>query len=171
MRRPQRSVRACVQPALGGQAMISRLVYLSSAVLAAAVPGCVVAQTPETSERIGALEAQLAAAQRQVDRLQNMIDEIRAEVAELGEQRVEAPHSEAGGRDTDVQATSQAAAPTEHRYTDRILVPDLGDDERDGELEPRPALFVQSRYHANPIDEASEDDAVRLRYPALEQRA
>ena len=39
-------------------------------------------------------------------------------------------------------------------FAERILVPDLGDDERDEAISPKPELFVQTRYHANPIDEA-----------------
>ncbi len=142
--------------------MISRLVYMSIAAATAVAPGCLVAQAPEASaERIRALEAQLAAAQGQVDRLQGTIDELQAEVAELSERRAEAAGSATGGRDTGAQAASQAAARAEERYTDRILVPDLGEDERASELVPRPELFVQSRYHANPIDEAAEDDVTR----------
>jgi hypothetical protein len=43
-------------------------------------------------------------------------------------------------------------------YADRIVVADLGHDERAEEIALRPELFVQSRYHANPIDEATADD-------------
>jgi phosphate-selective porin len=107
----------------------------------------VLAQQTDTG-RIEALERQLVTARDRVAELETMISGLAAEVTALKEQGVATP----------VDVESEAEPDT---YRDRILVTDLGHDERDEQLTARPELFVQSRYHANPIDEATEDDVTR----------
>jgi len=112
------------------------------------------AQTPAVDEqRIQALEDQLLAAQRRVMDLQETIDTLVVEVVALtgGE-----PDRLAGP-----SAASAADVGQEENYLERILVTDLGHDDREEEIALRPELFVQSRYHANPIDEATNDDVTR----------
>jgi hypothetical protein len=118
-----------------------------------AYPGYLLGQTPSPdAERLRALEEQLLAAQNSLERLQSTIDGLVLEVAGIQ------------GQEAESAATSLPIATdvdTEQSYLERILVSDLGHDERDSELEPRPELFVQTRYHANPIDEATSDDVTR----------
>jgi hypothetical protein len=104
------------------------------------------AQDSAESARIEALEAQLRVAQESLAMLSETIDTLVIEIAEIrGSQGVDLVPEDDG----------------EDSYIKRILVTDLGHDERSEELTPRPELFIQTRYHANPIDEATEDDVVR----------
>lgn len=116
------------------------------------------AQPGGDAARIAALEAELAAARQTLASLSTTIDALVVEVETLKA----SPADENGsGADADCCAPFPDAGSEADSYAGRILVPDLGDDERDAELTGRPELFVQTRYHANPIDEATEDDVVR----------
>lgn len=121
--------------------------------LAMGLAACATAngQTSEAdAARIRTLEAELRAAQARVGELEQTLEGLAAEVKEL------ASRSGADAR------TSASEKPDEQEeFEERMLVRDLGDDERDDELSGRPELFVQARYFANPIDEASEDDVTR----------
>ena len=131
--------------------MTKRCIYVLVAIFS--YPGYLLGQTPSPdAERLRALEEQLFAAQNSLERLQNTIDGLVLEVAGIQ------------GQDAESAATSLPIATdvgTEQSYLERILVSDLGHDERDNELEPRPELFVQTRYHTDPIDEATSDDVTR----------
>ncbi len=102
--------------------------------------------------RVEALERQLLTAQSRVVELESMIATLAADVAALKGQGAETA--------VDVESEARVTDPLDS-YIERVLVTDLGDDERGEELTPRPELFVQSRYHANPIDEATDDDVTR----------
>ena len=105
-------------------------------------PGSVLSQTSAADvSRVDALEAQLAATQDNLRRLQTVIDGLASELSAITG-----------------QASEATPASTPESYRDRILVGELGGNEREDELEARPELFIQSRYHANPIDDASDDD-------------
>lgn len=119
-------------------------------VLAALVaPSVLFAQAASSDDRLEALEQQLRAAQARVVELEAALAVLAADVTALRTERIE-PH-----------APAAATAEPEPDYAERILVTDLGHDERDDELSARPEFFVQSRYHANPIDEATADDVTR----------
>lgn len=114
------------------------------------VPSALFAQTDGRDERILALEQQLRAAQVRVGELETTLAALAIDITTLRTERIEP------------EVTAQAAtAEQELDYAERMLVTDLGHDERDGELTARPELFLQSRYHANPIDEATADDVTR----------
>jgi hypothetical protein len=115
-------------------------------------------------ERLRALEQQLAAALRNIDELHDTVNGIAAEIetirsVDAGPATVAPPIGDA--EQSPGPATLSDAAEATDSYADRILVTDLGHDERAQELSPRPELFIQSRYHANPIDEASDEDVTR----------
>ena len=123
------------------------------------LPGAALAQPGADAARIAALEAELAAARQTLASLSTTIDALVVEVETLKSPPVEA--SEAGpASDDDGSFIAADVISYADDYAWRILVPDLGDDERDDALTPKPGLFVQTRYHANPIDEATEDDVV-----------
>lgn len=124
--------------------MIGRCSCLSAVLFT--FPGYTLAQTSTDDVRIEALEAQLRAAQQGLATLAATIDSLVVEIAEM--------------RGLPAEETLDAIESRES-YAERILVTDLGHDERQDELAPRPELFIQTRYHANPIDEATEDDVVR----------
>jgi len=126
--------------------------------------GTALAQPAGDAARIAALEAELAAARQTLTSLSTTIDALVVEVETLKSLPVEASEaavaSEAGDEDGCCYLAADVISYADD-YAWRILVPDLGGDARYAELTPRPELFVQTRYHANPIDEATEDDVVR----------
>jgi hypothetical protein len=132
------------------------------------VSGVALAQPAGDADRIAALEVELAAARQALASLSTTVDALAVEVETLKGTTADTTRAAGGdvggnaGSDVNVEADVDTGADTEsNSYAARILVPDLGDDERDTALTPRPELFVQTRYHANPIDEATEDDVVR----------
>ena len=129
---------------------MTRLAFV--AVGGLSLPGHLLAQSQAAMGRVEALERQLLTAQSRVVELESMIATLAADVAALKEQGAETA--------VDVESEAGVTDPLDS-YIERVLVTDLGDDERGEELTPRPELFVQSRYHANPIDEATDDDVTR----------
>jgi hypothetical protein len=125
----------------------TRVALLTAALLSPA--GALVAQGQADAGRIESLEQQILAAQARVAELETVIATLATEVAAVKEQSAEAAVA---------VESPPAADDASEAYTDRIVVADLGHDERAEELALRPELFVQSRYHANPIDEATPDD-------------
>ncbi|MDH3440503.1 MAG: OprO/OprP family phosphate-selective porin [Gammaproteobacteria bacterium] len=115
-------------------------------------PEALFAQASNDDARLRSLEDQLRLAQESLQGLSNTIDTLVVELAEL----------RAGGQRASASTTALASdqrSMSDASYAERILVPDLGHDERGEELTPRPELFVQTRFHANPIDEAADSDA------------
>ena len=143
--------------------MTKRCTYLIVSVFAC--PGYLLAQTSSAdSERILALEAQLLEAQTHLERLQSTIDGLSAEVSAikgLGESQSSSPAAEGGSEAAAASASIATDHAVEESFTEKILVSDLGHDDRGDELRLRPELFVQTRYHANPIDEATDADVTR----------
>jgi hypothetical protein len=106
------------------------------------------------------LEEQLLQAQSSLELLQTMIDGLASELTAIREQEgSQTPPAVSAAPGESLQTEAYFDQP--ESYEDRILVGELGHDERESELEARPELFVQTRYHANPIDEATEDDVTR----------
>ena len=113
-------------------------------------PGLVQGQASGTdTTRVDALETRLAAAQNNLQQLQSVIAGLASELAAIK------------GQPPDAEQIEPTQMPEPESYRDRVLVSDLGHDERESELQARPELFIQSRYHANPIDEAGGDDVTR----------
>jgi len=126
--------------------IMTRLIALAA--LGLCLPDQVLAQAETREARIATLERQLRTAQAQVAELEAVVSTLMTEVTAL---------KEADEGPVDVRPDVEA----QDSYADRVLVTDLGHDEREEELTPRPELFVQTRYHANPIDEATEEDVTR----------
>jgi hypothetical protein len=117
--------------------------------------GTVLAQTDPDDARIQALEQQLLTAQDNLAALRDTMDVLALELANI---RGSNTRTAAGAEAEQMRENIDNSAST---YSERIVVSDLGHDERDDELQPRPELFVQSRFHANPIDGATTSDAAR----------
>jgi hypothetical protein len=123
------------------------------------------AQEPTAeAERILALERQLTTAQRQMTALQEVMQSIARELGALKQGKT-GPASAAdaaspvGAAPLGQPSVAPADSPQEEgSYAGRILVTDLGHDQRDHTLEPRPELFIQSRYGAIPIEGATNGD-------------
>jgi hypothetical protein len=109
--------------------------------LAASPPS--VAQ-PADADRIAALEADLRTAQARVAELESTLDSLAAAVVELKAQPT-APERQAPSEDGE--------------FAERIIITDLGSDDREEQLRGKPELFVQTAYFANRIDNATVDDA------------
>jgi hypothetical protein len=119
----------------------------------------------EDADRIRALEAQLNAARARAFELETTLAALAADLAMLKQ--------EAGSSSREVAATqaererregfSRSAGridDVESQRREGILAPDLGADERGGELAARPELFLQTGFAAERIDGATPDDAV-----------
>jgi len=131
--------------------LVAQTTRLSSMAIALFACATANAQTSEAdAARIRTLEAELRAAQARVGELEQTLEGLATEVKELASR---------SGADTGAAAIEELDEQEE--FEERMLVRDLGDDERDDELSGRPELFVQARYFANPIDAASEDDVTR----------
>ena len=138
--------------------MIKRYIFVLVAMLV--YPGYSFPQTvPLDARRIQTLEAQLLATQDSLGRLQETVDALASELAVIKRE----PRPEALKGEIELARTSLAISAEfdEESYSARILVSDLGGDEREEGLESLPEFFVQTRYHAKPIDEATEDDVTR----------
>ncbi|MBI3681146.1 MAG: hypothetical protein HY235_12210 [Acidobacteria bacterium] len=107
-------------------------------------------------ERIRKLETMLEQAQRQMAQLQSVMEAASRELADL---------KQGPSRQTlsvEAQVAPAATDPaSDHRgdFARRILLPDLGGDQREHELSGRPELFIQSRYQALPINGATGEAA------------
>lgn len=129
---------------------MTRLSLLTAVSLWLTAPA--LAQNQAATARLEALERQLSAAQAQLAELEATVETLAAEVAALKQP----------GAAADFGLESEPGAiDAEEPYVDSILVADLGGDERGEALTPRPELFIQSRYYANPIDEATAADVTR----------
>lgn len=113
------------------------------------------------------LERRVLEAEREVERLRQTLDTLLSELSSMKREAALASNVVAEGseaEDTSVTALSMqpdTVDTPEADYTDSILVPDLADDERGESLEARPELFVQARYQAAPIEEATREDVTR----------
>ena len=127
-------------------------------------PAPVLAGAPiNLDDRIRELERELAVTRTQVTQLQNTVDALSRGLAELkGSAASGSPtttlHAAAISQTARAPRVAQEANETEEGYLERILVPELGHDEREAELSARPELFVQTRYAALPISGATIED-------------
>ncbi len=127
-------------------------------------PAPVLAGAPiNLDDRIRELERELAVTRTRVTQLQNTVDALSRGLAELkGSAASGSPtttlHAAAISQTARAPRVAQEANETEEGYLERILVPELGHDEREAELSARPELFVQTRYAALPISGATIED-------------
>lgn len=113
-----------------------------------ALPRALSAQSTDTS-RITMLEAELESARARVAELEATLDDLAVAIVEI-----KAASPTPAARPGAASATAEPSA-----YAERIVVADLGADERGAELRAKPELFVQTAYFANRIDGATADDA------------
>ena len=105
-----------------------------------------VASGQDRDQRIADLERSLSEAKNSVAALQKVIEGLTSEVQALRQPVPTLPVATAALPSSPVPAADAADA-----YRERILRPDLGQDERASELSARPELFIQSRFSALPI--------------------
>lgn len=119
------------------------------------------AQQPGSDERIRELERKLDDATRRIEQLVDTVEDLRAEMSQLRGAQPEDAKTAAALPAAGTASTTQAAStstsgnrepddPTD-RFTERLIEPELGGDERDAKLTLRPEGFIQTRYSALPI--------------------
>ncbi len=113
------------------------------------------AQEPKLGpDRIQVLEKKLAEARLQIAELHRTVESLTEVLTEIkSASAAQAQLSSATVADPESRAEKHNSD-----FERRILLPDLGGDERDAELTGRPELFVQSRYHAFPLEQATDED-------------
>lgn len=106
----------------------------------------VMTNAQDRDQRISDLERKLVEARSTVAALLSTIDSLSTEVRTLRQPDLKSPLI-AGTAPVQELPAPEAA----EKYREQILRPDLGHDERQSELSPRPELFIQSRFQALPI--------------------
>ncbi|GBC76882.1 hypothetical protein HRbin08_00350 [bacterium HR08] len=123
-------------------------------------------QTSESEERLKRLEAKLDEALKLLERAQAQVESLKAEVAQLKAQLSQGRLATVAPAESETaQAPSTTLGPERSKpemarsaFIERILGPDLGEDERQNELKPRPEIFIQTRYSTLPHEGATIAD-------------
>ncbi|MBI3952137.1 MAG: hypothetical protein HY314_16945 [Acidobacteria bacterium] len=115
--------------------------------------------TSEPEERLKRLEAKLDEALKRLEQTQAQVESLTTEVKQLRDQLSQERSATTAPASTE-SAKSQTSTPQKPKlpeaepapssFTERILGPDLGEDERKSELRPRPEIFIQTRYSTLP---------------------
>ncbi len=112
------------------------------------------AQQTDSDERLRELERKLDDATRRIEQLVGTVEHLRAEMSQLKGAQAKAKEPTASPV-TEVTSTSTSGKrepddPT-RSFTERLIEPELGGDERNAKLTLRPEIFIQARYSALPI--------------------
>ena len=113
------------------------------------------AQAQDRDAKVADLDRRLSDARALAQQLQRTIDELAAELRAVREPVGVAPPVVA---DLPSKATDSADDGLAV-FHEQIVRPDLGHDERGAELGGTPELFIQSRFQALPIKDATVDEA------------
>jgi hypothetical protein len=119
---------------------------------------CVLALTTRAQQvvadaRINELERKLEQATRQIDQLKDTVQTLRAEIELIKKQKSEEATQQATTNNT-VQARVNDVASA---FVERIIEPELGANKRAETIRAKPEIFVQARYSALPIRDASSE--------------
>ncbi|MBA3438822.1 MAG: hypothetical protein H0T92_03010 [Pyrinomonadaceae bacterium] len=131
------------------------------------------AQRPNSDERIRELERKLDDATRRIEQLVGTVELLRTEMSQLRSVQAEAKEPTASSA-TKVTSTSTSGTrepdDSTDSFTERLIEPELGGDERDAKLTPRPEVFIQARYSALPIRDAESAFEPNLSLTRIETR-
>jgi hypothetical protein len=110
------------------------------------------AEAQDRDERFAHLERSLAEARSALATLQKTVETLSTEVQTL---------RQTASSSSQPAPAAEEAAPQDgaKAFQRRILLPDLGRDEREAELSGRPELFIQSRFQTLPISGANQQNA------------
>ena len=128
---------------------IVRVILAAAALVLLAAP--LRAQTQDA--RVDDLDKRLTEARGQAEALQRTIEALAGELRAI---RESAPAASASASAAPAPATEPDGATAFH---EEVVRADLGQDERGEEIAAAPELFVQSRFQALPIDDATVADA------------
>jgi Phosphate-selective porin O and P len=123
------------------------------------------AQEFHPTPSIAELESKLDQAVRDMKTLSGTIESLRSELDSLKQSPPHADDSVASGTDHELgQAAPEPSKEAADEFTDRIVGPDLGQNERDHTLGAKPEIFIQTRYSVAPIEgsEAAFDPNFRI---------
>src|SRR5262245_53554733 len=124
------------------------------------------AQQPE-SLRIKELEQKLDLATRQLDQLYEAVQSLRAEIAKLKSER--AINQDIQPSTTELLKPAQTET-SQTEFADRIIETEMGASEREGKLQARPEIFIQSRYSALPIRDSQGEFEPNISITRVETR-
>ncbi len=143
------------------KAMAVLLLLLLPAISVSAQP----AQTADET-RVRELERKLDLAARQLEQLNETVLALRAELAQMKGARAKAVSPDP------VQPASLApqAEAAKDEFARRIIEPELGASEREETLRARPEIFIQSRYSALPIRNATGEFEPNFSMTRIETR-
>ena len=108
-------------------------------------------------DRILKLESELAEAKSHMTRLQRVIETLSEAMDALKAQEPQAAVPTSRNMHIEKNSRMDKDSPVDN-YSSRILIPDLGKDERGKQMSGKPELFVQSRYHTLPLHGATNED-------------
>lgn len=123
----------------------------------ASVAGFANAQQPD--EKLREVEQKLDQAAGHIQQLTSIIESLRAEIANLKSKDASAHKS---SRKPDDKSADE--------FTMRILGPQLGASERGRVIEPKPEIFIQTRYSAAPIRDAASEFEPNISLTRIESR-
>jgi hypothetical protein len=124
------------------------------------------AQQPE-SPRIKELERKLDQATRQLNQLDEVVQSLRAEITMLKAERAENQNAPLPTTATRKPAQGETAR---SEFAERMIAPEMGTSEREETLQPRPEVFIQSRYSALPIRNAHGEFEPNISMTRIETR-
>jgi hypothetical protein len=122
----------------------------------------------DRDQRIADLERQLMEAKGSVAALQKTIDSLATEVQAL--RQPGSKHTEATASTPVAKETSAIQTDAAQEFAARIIGPVNGSDERDGMLEAKPEIFIQTRYSVAPIEGSGTAFQPNLRLSRVETR-
>jgi hypothetical protein len=118
------------------------------------------AQQPD--ERLRQVEQKLDQAAGHIQQLTSIIESLRAEIAKLKSREGQAPSEPRPSRESDERSADD--------FIERIIGPGLGANERTRVLEAKPEIFIQTRYSAVPIRDASSEFEPNISLTRIETR-
>jgi hypothetical protein len=129
------------------------------------------AQPPDAQAKLAELERKLDQAARQLEQLNDTVLGLRAEITRIkGGQTKEGTTIDSPPVTTSFlpKATPVETAPGE--FVGRLIAPEMGASEREETLRARPEIFIQSRYSALPIREATGEFEPNFSMTRIETR-
>jgi hypothetical protein len=127
------------------------------------------ANAQERDQRIADLERQLTEAKGSVAALQKTIESLSAEVQALHEPEPKSATATKGAAPAAKEGGGEKTDAAQD-FTARIIGAENGSNEHDNELNPKPEIFIQTRYSVAPIDGSGTAFDPNLRLSRIETR-
>ena len=114
------------------------------------------AQQPD--EKLREVEHKLDQASGHIQQLTSIIESLRSEIANLKRS------------DASPSRSSKPDEKTAEEFSERIIGPGIGASERSRVLQPKPEIFIQTRYSAAPIRDAASEFEPNISLTRIESR-